>query len=223
VIPPREDAEFAARMERLLALYAQEHDPRFPVVCLDEMPVGLLEHSREPLPAAPGRPRREDHEYERRGSATVFGAFCPKDGRRLLEVRPTRTARDLAHFLRRVLDEGWPGAERVVLVLDNLNTHTLGSLYKAFPPEEAWRLAARVELVHTPRHGSWLNTAELEFSVLRRQCLDRRIGSLEELARQIGAWQDERNRKRVRARWTFDAQTARKALAPVYPATGDDE
>jgi hypothetical protein len=205
-------------MEDLLALYAEPHDPLRPVVCLDEMPLGLTGHVREPLPVEPGRPAKEDHEYVRKGSATLFGALAPGGGLRLLEVRETRTALDLAHFLKRVVEELCAGAERVRLVWDNLNTHARASLYKAFPPEEARRIAAKLELHPTPLHGSWLNMAELEFSVLKRQCLDRRIGSMEELAKAVGAWQEARNRERAGVRWNFGVEEARMKMKKVYPS-----
>jgi len=223
VIPPQASAEFVAAMEDLLALFAEPHEPQCPVVCLDETPVGLLEHVREPLPARPGRPRREDHEYRRQGSACVFAALDLKGGRRLLEVRERRTGVDFALFVRRVVDELCPQAGKVRLVLDNLNTHTLGSLYKAFPPHEARRIAQRLELRFTPRHGSWLNPVELELAALKRQCLDRRTGSLQELAREVGAWQHERNQRGERVRWTFGLEQARERLARLYPIPGEDE
>jgi transposase len=209
-------------MEDLLELYALPSDPLRPVVCLDETSVGLAEDVREPLPARPGTPRREDAEHAPKGGVSVFAALVPKEGKRLLWAGPTRTARDFAHFARRVVDELCAGAERVRLVLDNLNTHVEGSLYKAFPPEEARRLARKLEFHYTPRHGSWLNPVELEFAALKKQCLDRRLGTLEEVMEQIQAWQRERNEKRARVRWTFDLTAAREKLARIYPQEIDE-
>lgn len=208
-------------MEDLLDLYAQAHDPLQPLVCLDETSVGLAESVREPMPGKEGAPRKEDAEHVPKGGVSVFAAFLPKDGRRLLEAGPSRNAWDFAHFVRRVVDELCAGAERVRLVLDNLNTHAEGSLYKAFSPEEARRIARKLEFHFTPRHGSWLNPVELEFAVLKAQCLTRRLGSLEEVQSEIQAWQEERNRKRARVRWTFDLKTARQRLVRIYPKQDD--
>lgn len=217
MIAPQGCAAFVACMEDVLELYREPPDPRFPVVCVDEMPVGLVSHAREPLPARPGDPAKEDYEYVRRGSATVFGALDPKEGKRLLEVRERRAGVDFARFLRRVSDEMCPRAERIRLVLDNLSTHSKAAFYEAFPPEEARRLAARFEFHHTPKHGSWLNAVELEFAAAKRQCLDRRVSDAGELARMLEEWQDRRNEERARVRWTFDVQNAREKLKRIYP------
>lgn len=205
-------------MEDVLELYAESHDPRRPLVCFDEKPVQLLAHVREPLPPAPGRPAREDSEYERRGTACVMGFLDPKGGARCLEASERRTRLDFARCMRRLVDEIYPEAERVRVVLDNLNTHEVASLYEAFPPEEARRIARRLELHFTPKHGSWLNAIELEFAALDKQCLDRRIGSLEELRSELAAWEAPRNRERTRVRWTFGVPDARERLKGLYPA-----
>ena len=205
-------------MEDVLELYLQPHDPARPVVCFDEKPVQLLSDVRESLPMEPGRPRRVDHEYERRGTACVMGFLDLKGGTRRVEASERRTRLDFARFVRRVVDEMYPQAERVRLVLDNLNTHGVASLYEAFPPEEARRIARRLEFHHTPKHGSWLNAVEMEFAALGRQCLDRRLGSLEELRTELAAWEEARNRERTRVRWTFDVPAARERLKDLYPA-----
>ena len=217
MIPAKGSAAFVACMEDVLALYARPYDPEFPVVCLDEMPVQLLSHAREPLPMRPGSDRKEDHEYVRGGMANVFAALDLKGGKRLLETTERRTKEDFARFVRRVVDEMCAAAKGVRLVLDNLSTHSKAALYEAFPPEEALRLAQALELHFTPRHGSWLNAVELEFSAAKGQCLDRRVASLDELRRELAAWQDERNAKKARVRWTFDVPSARSKLKRIYP------
>jgi transposase len=217
VIPPRENAAFVAAMEDVLELYALPNDPACPVICLDEMPVQLLSHARDPLPMRPGGDRKEDHEYVREGSVSVFAALDLKGGRRLIQAAERRAKEDFARFVRRVVDEFCAGARKVRLVLDNLSTHALSSLYAAFEPEEARRLARALEFHFTPKHGSWLNAVELEFSAARSQCLARRVASLDELRRELGAWQDERNEKKERVRWTFDVTAARTKLHRIYP------
>jgi transposase len=205
-------------MEDVLDIYLEPHDPQTPVVCLDEMPVGLVDHAREPLPAQPGKTRKEDYEYVRGGSATVFGALDLKGGRRLLEVSPRRAKEDFARFVKRVVDELCAGAERVRLVLDNLSTHSKAALYEAFPPEEAMRLCKKLEFHYTPKHGSWLNAVELEFAACHKQCVGgKRLGGTEELCQTIRAWQDERNEARATVRWTFDVPAARQKLHRIYP------
>lgn len=204
-------------MEDLLEVYQRPYDPRVPVVCLDEMPVQVLADRVEPLPMARGKPVREDYTYTRQGVATVFLAFEPLAGRRWVWVRERRTAVDWAAVVRCLLDEVYPEAERVVLVQDNLNTHTLGSLYKAFTPAEAGRLRRRLEVHYTPVRGSWLNMAEIELSVLERQCLDRRIGSVAALCREAAAWAQARNASCVRVDWQFTTADARIKLKHLYP------
>ena len=217
MIPYGHSAAFVACMEDVLDLYAQPYDPARPVVCLDEMPVGLLGHVREPLCMRRASPAREDYEYKRNGSASVFAALDLKGGRRLMEATERRAGVDFARFVRRVVDELCQGALKVRLVMDNLSTHRLSSLYEAFAPEEARRIARALELHFTPSHGSWLNAVELELAAAKKQCLSRRVGTLEQLRRELSFWQDERNARRVRVRWTFDTQAARQKLAGVYP------
>jgi DDE superfamily endonuclease len=218
VIPPAANAAFVWRMEDVLAVYERPYDPRRPQVCMDEMPKQLLAHSRPPLPPAPGRPERVDYEYERHGTANVF-LFCePLRARRWGAVTARRTGADWAHQIRELVDLHYPAAERIVLVCDNLSTHTPAALYEAFPPAEARRLAAKLEIHYTPTHGSWLNIAEIELSVLGRQCLDRRIPDRATLAAQVAAWQARRNAAGGRVDWRFTTQDARIKLKPLYPS-----
>jgi hypothetical protein len=187
------------------------------VVCVDEGGKQLIGDVRPPLPARPGSPAKEDHEYERGGMANLFMAFQPLAGRRHVEVTERKTAADFARFLRVVSDELYPDAEKVVLVCDNLNTHTPASLYEAFAPEEARRLAGRFEWHHTPRHGSWLNVAEMELSVVARQCLDRRIPDGETLRREVAAWERARNAAVVKVDWQITTADTRIKLKKLYP------
>ena len=179
----------------------------------------LIGESRTPLPAKPGRPARYDYEYRRNGTANLFLAFAPLLGWRAVHVTERRTASDFARFLRWVVEEVYAEAEKVVLVTDNLNVHSSGSLYEAFDPPVARRLAERIEWHYTPKHGSWLNLAECEFSVLGRQCLGRRIGSADELRRRVDGWVDDRNHRGVEAKWRFTTADARIKLRRLYPST----
>ncbi len=185
--------EFVERMEDVLDLYEEPHDPEWPVVCFDETSKQLVEDVRAPIPAAPGRVARYDGEYRRNGTRNLFMACEPKGGFRHVEVTGRRTAVDFAHQMRWLADEAYPDASVVRVVLDNLNTHTLGSLYKAFEPHEARRVAERLEFHYTPVHGSWLNMAEIELSVFSKQCLNRRIGEEATLKREVSALERERN------------------------------
>jgi hypothetical protein len=204
-------------MEDVLELYAEPYDPARPVVCFDEASKELRGQVAEPVPAEPGRVAKEDYEYTREGTANLFIAVEPLAGRREVVVTERRTAADFAEQMRRLCDEWYPEAAVVRVVLDNLNTHSPASLFAAFPPEEAWRLLRRLEFHHTPKHASWLNMAEMELSVLSRQCLDRRIASREELAGEVASWQAQRNRLRVAIDWCFRVADARRKLAHLYP------
>jgi hypothetical protein len=217
LIPPEQSGEFVWRMEDMLEVYSRPYDSERPLVCMDEMPEQLLADTRPPLPAAPGRPRRADYEYERRGTANLF-LFCePLAGLRWVDVTDRRTAVDWAQQIKDLLDARYPHAQRVVLVMDNLNTHSPGSLYEAFPPAEARRLADRLEIHHTPKHGSWLNVAEIELSVLGRQCLDRRIPDKQALTAEVAAWAQRRNAAGGKVDWQFTAEDARIKLKRLYP------
>jgi DDE superfamily endonuclease len=211
-------ADFVWRMEDVLDLYAKPYDPERPVVCFDEQPRQLIAEVRTPVPAAPGRPQRIDYEYRRQGTANLFLTFEPLAGWRHVEVTERRTSAEFAHQMRALADVHYPDAERIAVVLDNLSTHSPAALYQAFPPEEARRLLKRLEFHHTPKHGSWLNMAELEFSVLNRQCLDRRIPDPEPLRQEIAAWEAERNAARATVHWRFTVTDARIKLHRLYPA-----
>jgi hypothetical protein len=205
-------------MEDTLDVYERPYDPRFPQVCLDETSKQLIGEVRTPLPSAPGTPARQDYEYERRGVANLFVVTEPLRGWRHVTVTDQRTAVDFAQVIKDLVDVRYPEAERIVLVLDNLNTHTPASLYAAFPPEEAHRLAAKLEWHYTPKHGSWLNIAEIEFSVLARQCLDRRIADKSVLKGEVALWQARRNRAGTGVRWRFTTADARIKLHRLYPS-----
>ncbi len=206
-------------MEDVSEVYHRPYDPKRPVVCVDEQPVQSIGETRTPLPAKPGRPARYDCEYQRNGTANLFPAFAPLVGWRHVEVTERRTARDFGVFLKWLVDEVYGEAERVVLVTDDLNVHAAGSLYEAFDPATARRLAEKVEWHYTPKHGSWLNVAECEFSVLTRQCLGRRVESIGELRRRVGAWEDARNDRLVEVNWGFTTADARVKLHRPYPST----
>ncbi len=219
MIPPEKNARFVWRMEEVLDLYEEPYDEKRPVVCFDERPCQLLAEVREPLSPGAGIPRRQDHEYERRGMAHLFVAFEPLSGWRSVQVRERRRAVEFAEEVRYLADEVYPDAEKIRLVVDNLNVHSPASFYEHFPPEQAHRLARRVEFCYTPVHGSWLNMAEIEISVLVRQCLGRRrIPDTETLRAESRAWCEERNRKGASVEWRFTTADARTKLRRLYPA-----
>jgi len=217
VIPPNEDSDFVAHMEDVLDVYKRPYDPRHPVVCMDEQPTQLIKETHRTIPAAPGRPERVDHEYERAGTAENFLFTEPLAGWRKVNVRERRTKVDWAEEIRALLEVDYPEADKVVLVCDNLNTHTMGSFYEAFEPAQARRLAARLEVHHTPKHGSWLNIAESELSVFTRQCLDRRIPEVALLRAQAKHWYRERNARQKGVDWQFTTDDARIKLHRLYP------
>ena len=205
-------------MEDVLDVYHRPYDEKRPLVCLDETNKQLIGEVAEPIPMAPGRPERVDYEYVRNGTANLFMISEPLVGWRAVKVTDRRTALDFAEVVRWLVEEVYEEADKVVLVMDNLNTHRIASLYEAFPPERARRIAEKLEIHHTPVHGSWLNMAEIELSVLSRQCLDRRIESSEILAREVGAWELERNERMVEVKWQFTTADARVKLRRLYPA-----
>ena len=217
-IPPEKDCEFVAAMEDVLDVYHRPYDPKRPQVCIDELSKQLVGEVRPPLPMGPGQVGRCDNEYVRNGTANLFVAFEPLAGWRHVEVTDTRTRKDFARFVKDLVDGRYKDAEKVVLVMDNLNTHTIGSLYEAFTPEEARRIAGKLEIHHTPKHGSWLNAAEIELSVLARQCLDERMEDRPTLARQVAAWEAPRNETTIGADWRFTTADARIKLKRLYPA-----
>jgi len=204
-------------MEEVLTVYRLPHDPLFPVVCMDESSKQLVGEVYAPIPAASGHGQIIDHEYVRHGVATLFVEVEPLAGRRHVVVTEHRTRQDWAHFIKAMLDERYPDAIKVRLVMDNLNTHDLASLYQTFPPVEAHRLAERLEIHYTPKHGSWLNIAEIELSALNGQCLQRRIPTIQIMRREISAWQLHRNNRGAPINWRFTTEDARIKLTRLYP------
>ncbi len=217
MIPPEEAAEFVEAMEAVLNLYQQPLDPDVPVVNMDEQSVTLRGDTRDPHPAKPGQVKRVDNEYKRNGTAQLFIFTAALAGWRRVSVRERRTATDWAEEVRVLLDEVYPLAKRVILVCDNLNTHNFSSLSKTFGAKAAERLCSRLEIVYTPKHGSWLNIAEIELSVLTRQCLCRRIPDIETLRRETKAWEARRNREAKQVDWHFTTDDARIRLKHLYP------
>ena len=204
-------------MEDILAVYHRPYNQDRPVICMDEKPYQLLGHLREPMPMKPGSPMREDNEYQRNGTCSIFIFTEPLTGIRYTEVSERRTKIDWARNIETLLDVYYPDAEKVVLVNDNLNTHSISSLYEAFPPAKAFRLAQRLEIHYTPKHGSWLNIAEIELSVMTSQCLGRRIDNMADLANEIQAWQVDRNLNSKKVKWQFSTDDARIKLHSLYP------
>jgi DDE superfamily endonuclease len=217
VIAPEASAGFVANMEDVLEVYQRPRDRQRPVVCLDETSKQMILETRAPLPAAPGRKARHDYEYERNGVANLFMMFAPLEGWRHVKVTDRHAAADYAHALKDLSDTHFPDAAKIVLVQDNLSTHTPASLYATFPAAEARRLVERFECHYTPKHGSWLDMAESELGVLANQCLDRRIPDKATLIREVAAWQDNRNKHHVKADWQFTTGDARIKLRRLYP------
>jgi hypothetical protein len=217
-IPPKQSAEFVYHMEDVLEVYKRPYDSRRPVVCMDETFKQLIGETREPLPPRPGSSERFDHVYVRKGVASLFIAFEPLRAWRTVAVTDQRRRLEWAEFIRSLLTGRYRRAEKLVLVMDQLNTHSAASLYEAFPPTTAKRLADRLEIHHTPKHGSWLNMAEIELSVLGRECLDRRIAQRAMLAREIDHWLTARNRHKTSVKWQFTTADARIKLRRLYPS-----
>lgn len=217
-IPPKQNGQFVARMEQVLEVYHRPYDPRHPVVCMDEQPLQLISESRTPLPLGPGRAKCIDYEYVREGTCTVWMFVEPLGCWRDVRVTQRKTALDWAEQIRRLVDHPrYQKAETITLVSDNLNTHDAGSFYEAFPPEEAKRLLSRLELIFTPKHGSWLNMAEPELSVLTRQSLGDRIESRQHAERRSTVWAQKRNQSQTGIDWQFTTETARRKLKHLYP------
>ena len=210
--------EYLEKMEEVLEVYERPYNPAEPVVCLDETSKQLVAETRVPIAAKPGQAARQDYEYERNGTANLFMMFAPLEGWRHVEVTDRHTAVDYAQILKDLSDKRFSNAEKIVLVQDNLNTHKPASLYEAFPPEEARRLVERFEWHYTPKHGSWLDMAESELSVLSIQCLDRRIADKQTLTDEVAAWEASRNKKHAKADWHFTTADARVRLKRLYPA-----
>jgi hypothetical protein len=217
VLPKKHDADYVGAMEDVLQVYTRPYDAQRPVVCVDETTKQLVADVTPPLPMQPGQPARQDYEYERRGTANLFMVFEPLAGKRHVKVTHRRTHVDFAHLLRDIADVHYPQAEKIVLVMDNLNTHKLSVLYAVFPPAEARRLWERFEVHHTPKHASWLNMAECELSVLSRQCLDQRIDSPSRLEDEVRSWEQPRNEQEVCVDWQFTTDDARIKLKRLYP------
>jgi hypothetical protein len=220
-IPPEADAEFVCAMEDVLEVYHRPYDEQRPLVCLDEASKQLIGETVQPLPAEPGQLERYDYEYVRNGTVNLFMISEPLLAWRHVAVTERRTAKDFAEVVRYVVEELHPNADKVVLVMDNLNTHKAASLYEAFPPEQARRIIERLEIHHTPKHGSWLNMAEIELSVLSGQCLDQRLESSAAVRQEVDSWEEERNERRVGVNWQFTTADARIKLRKLYPAVQD--
>ena len=217
MIAPQANAAFVANMEDVLEVYQRPHDPQRPVVCVDETTKPLIAETRASMPAAPGRKARHDYEYHRNGVASLFMMFAPLEGWRSVKVTDRHAAADYAHVLKELSDTHFPDAVKIVLVQDNLSTHTPAALYATFPAAEARRLTERFEWHYTPKHGSWLDMAESELAVLATQCLDRRIPDKPTLIAEVAAWQRQRNKHCVKAEWQFTAKNARVKLKTLYP------
>ena len=216
MIPPEENSDFIAAMEEVLDVYKRPYDPSYPVVCMDESPKQLIKETRLIVPAKPGRCERHDYEYERCGVCNIFMANEPLAGQRLVKITKRKTKKDWAYFIKDIADT-YKNAIRITLVMDNLKTHKPGSLYEAFPPKEAKALWDRFEFVFTPKHGSWLNMAEIELNVLSRQCLSRRIDNMKEIQDQVHAWSNHRNNQNAVIKWQFSTKDARIKLHRLYP------
>jgi transposase len=204
-------------MEEVLDIYKKPYDSKYPVVCMDESSKQLIKEVRQPLPMKPGEVEKFDTEYDRNGTASIFMAFEPLQGQRFTKVTEQRTRTDWANYIREIVDSNYKEAEKIIFVMDNLNTHHKSSLYETFEPAEAKRVADRFEIHYTPKHGSWLNMAEIELSHLSRQCLDRRIGEKTVLDEEVKAWTKLRNEKKVIANWQFTTADARIKLRKLYP------
>ncbi len=218
MIPPPANAEFVCAMEDVLDLYHEPYDPLRPIVCFDEGTKQIISETRTPLPMQPGQPQRYDYEYERHGTANLFMFSEPLAAWRHVEVTDRRTMIEYAHCMKYLVDERYPEAETVRVVQDNLSTHKPAALYEAFPPEEAHRIRQRLEFHYTPKHGSWLNIAEIELNVLNSQCLDRRFGDKETLINEVTAWNKDRNQRAASVNWQFTTQNARVKLKRLYPS-----
>jgi len=220
-IPPEANAEFVYHMEDVLDVYHRPPDPQHPVVCLDETSKQLIGEVRDPLPARPGEVERCDYEYVRNGTVNLFLVVDPLAGWRTVQVTDHRCRTDWAHLVKALLDGRYRAADRLILVIDNLNTHGPASFYVAFEPAEAKRLSARLEIHYTPKHGSWLNIAEIELSALHRQCLDRRIAAKPTLEQEVAVWEANRNTAATKVDWQFSTDNARIKLRKLYPSFQD--
>lgn len=221
MIPPEQNAEFVCQMEQVIDVYQRRYHDDFPVVCVDEAMKQLVKETIEPMAAQPGHPKRVDYQYERNGTANLFMLCEPIVGWRHVKVTAQRTAIDYAHLLKDLVDLHYRDALLITVVQDNLNTHSPASLYKAFAPQEARRILQRLEFCYTPKHGSWLNMAEIELSILARQCLDQRLAEFETLEAEVAAWVKARNQEQSWIDWRFTTEDARVKLKRLYPTTNN--
>lgn len=221
VIPPESNGEFVANMERVLDVYKRSYDENNPVVCMDESPKQLISGGQSSIPLKPGQETRVDYEYIRHGMVNIFMANEPLKGNRLVEVTKRKTKKDWAKFIKWLADEQYPNAHKITLVMDNFTTHTASAFYEVFEPEEAKRLWDRLEFVFTPKHGSWLNMAEIELHVLNGQCVNRHIPTMDKVKQEINAWQDNRNNKGGSINWQFTTKDSRVKLKRLYPSIDD--
>jgi len=217
VIPPLANSDFVAHMESVLDIYKMPYDKQFPVVCMDESPKQPIRQTRIPIARKPGQDAKEDFEYSRQGVANIFIANEPLKGKRYIRIKKSKTKRDWAYFVRYIADQLYPRAERIRLIMDNLNTHKPSALYETFLPEEAKRIWDRFEFIYTPKHGSWLNMAEIELNVLMGQCLNRRIDKMATIRSETKAWEKDRNNKNAKINWQFKTDDARIKLKRLYP------
>ncbi len=217
-IPPKQNAAFVCQMEEVLDVYCRPYDDKFPQVCMDETSKQLTKETRIPIQSSPGNVERFDSEYERNGTSNIFIAYEPLAGKRITKVTERRTKIDWAEFIKELVDDHYKDATKIVLVMDNLNTHSKASLYEAFEASEAKRIADKLEIHFTPKHGSWLNMAEIELSHLGRQCLDRRISDSAKLSREVAAWNIQRDQQNLKTIWRFTTDDARIKLKKLYPA-----
>jgi DDE superfamily endonuclease len=218
VIPPEQSSEFVANMERVLDVYKRPYDKDYPVICMDESPKQLIEEGRIAVPMKPGQEARVDYEYVRRGVINIFMANEPLKGKSFVKVTEFKTKQDWAMFIKEIADEQYPKAKRITLVMDNYNTYSASAFYETFQPKEAKRLWDRFEFVFTPKHGSWLNMAEIELHVLNGQCLNRHISTVEIIKEEVDAWQAHRNNKHSKINWQFTNKEARVKLKRLYPS-----
>ena len=216
MIPPEQNGSFVANMEMVLDVYKRPYDERYPVVCMDESPKQLIAETKTPIQASPGKPAKHDYEYKRCGVCNIFMACEPLAGKRIVKITSRKTKKEWAQFIDEI-SKSYPEARRITLVMDNLNTHSPGALYETFSPEKAKALWDRFEFVFTPKHGSWLNMAEIELNVIIGQCLGRRIDTIEEVEQEAYAWQQHRNNKEAKVNWQFTAEDARIKLSRLYP------
>jgi hypothetical protein len=217
VIPPLENSDFVAHMELVLDVYKCPYNKRYPVVCMDESPKQLIKQTRIPIPRKPGQDAKEDYEYSRQGVVNIFMANEPLKGKRYIRIKSSKTKKDWAYFVRYIADQLYPRAEKIILIMDNLNTHKPSALYETFPPQEAKRIWDRFNFIYTPKHGSWLNMAEIELRVLMGQCLNRRIDKAATVRKEVKAWEQDRNNKKAKINWQFRTGDARIKLKRLYP------